>query len=94
MTPGYFYAPRYVVLGLVSLTALVLLLKRWVVLDHPAFIPLGLLVIFSTVSEFLTPIPMTAWMGSLFRFTGLSTGTSKSSSPSLPITRETRRKNC
>jgi len=73
VAPGYFYAPRYVALGLVALAALMLLLKRRVVLDHPAFIPLGLFVIFSMISGFLAPIPMTAWIGSPFRFTGLST---------------------
>lgn len=71
--PNYFYLPRYAILGVVALIALVIMLRDRTRIGHPAFIPLGCFIIFSMVSALLAPIPMTAWIGSPFRFTGLTT---------------------
>jgi len=71
--PSYFYAPRYVILVLVSLLALIGLIKEKARVNHPVFIPLVFFIIFSLVSAFLAPISLTAWIGNPYRFTGLST---------------------
>ncbi len=71
--PGYFYAPRYLLLVIVSVIALFLLLKDNPQIKHPTFIPLGMFLIFALTSALLAPVPITAWIGSPFRFTGLST---------------------
>lgn len=71
--PGYFYLPRYVILGMVALAALIILLKDRVQVNHPVFIPLVFFIVFLMISSFLAPIPLTAWIGSPFRFTGAST---------------------
>lgn len=71
--PGFFYAPRYVVLAFMSLVAIIVLLKDKTPVNHPAYLPLTLFIIFSMISSFLAPVPMTAWIGSPYRFTGAST---------------------
>lgn len=71
--PSYFYLPRYIVLGIVALIALVILLKNRTQIKHPAFIPLVFFIIFSTISASLAPVQATAWLGSPYRFTGLTT---------------------
>jgi O-antigen ligase len=71
--PGYFYAPRYVILMIVSLVALIVLLKDRTPVNQPAFIPLFFFMVFLMISSFLAPVPMTAWIGSPFRFTGATT---------------------
>jgi hypothetical protein len=71
--PEYVYLPRYIILGIVAIIALIILLKDRTQIKHPAFIPLFFFIIFATVSGFLAPIQITAWIGSPYRFTGLST---------------------
>lgn len=71
--PGYFYLPRYVLLVLVALVALVILLKDRTAINDVVFIPLMFFVVFLIISSFLAPIPTTAWIGSPYRFTGAST---------------------
>jgi O-antigen ligase len=71
--PEYVYLPRYIILGIVAIVALIILLKDRTQINHPAFIPLFFFIIFSTISGFLAPIQITAWIGSPYRFTGLST---------------------
>jgi putative inorganic carbon (HCO3(-)) transporter len=71
--PNCLYLPRYVILGVVALIALIILLKDRTTVNHPAFIPLALFIIFATISGLLAPVQMTAWIGSPFRFTGLTT---------------------
>ena len=71
--PEYLYLPRYVILGIVAVVALIILLKDRTRIHHPAFIPLFFFIIFATVSGFLAPVQITAWIGSPFRFTGLTT---------------------
>jgi O-antigen ligase len=71
--PSYICGPRYIILGIVSIIALIILIKDRAEVNHPAFIPLMFFIIFLLVSSFLAPIPMTAWIGSPFRFTGAST---------------------
>jgi O-antigen ligase len=71
--PEYVYLPRYIILGIVAIVALIILLKDRTQIKHPAFIPLFFFIIFSMISGFLAPIQTTAWIGSPYRFTGLST---------------------
>jgi putative inorganic carbon (HCO3(-)) transporter len=71
--PEYVYLPRYIILGIVAIVALIILLKDRAQIKHPAFIPLFFFIIFSMISGFLAPIQITAWIGSPYRFTGLST---------------------
>jgi hypothetical protein len=71
--PEYVYLPRYVILGIIAIVALIILLKDRTQIKHPAFIPLFFFIIFSMISGFLAPIQITAWIGSPYRFTGLST---------------------
>ncbi len=71
--PEYLYLPRYIVLGIMAIVALIILLKDRSQIKHPAFIPLFFFIIFATVAGFLAPIQITAWIGSPYRFTGLST---------------------
>ena len=71
--PEYVYLPRYIILGIVAIVALIILLKDRIQIKHPAFIPLFFFIIFSMISGFLAPIQITAWLGSPYRFTGLST---------------------
>ncbi len=71
--PEYLYLPRYVALGIVAVVALVILLKDRTQIRHPAFIPLFFFMIFAAVAGFLAPIQITAWVGSPYRFTGLTT---------------------
>ena len=71
--PEYVYLPRYIILGTVAIVALIILLKDQAQIKHPAFIPLFFFIIFSMISGFLAPIQITAWLGSPYRFTGLST---------------------
>jgi len=71
--PEYVYLPRYLILGIVAIVALIILLKDRTQIKHPAFIPLFFFIIFATISGFLAPIQITAWIGSPYRFTGLST---------------------
>jgi len=71
--PEYVYLPRYIILGLVAIVALIILLKDRAQIKHPAFIPLFFFIIFATTAGFLAPIQITAWIGSPYRFTGLST---------------------
>ncbi len=71
--PEYLYLPRYIVLGIVAIVALVILLKDRTQIHHPAFIPLFFFITFATASGFLAPVQVTAWIGSPYRFTGLST---------------------
>jgi O-antigen ligase len=73
ISPEYFYLPRYVILGIVAIVALIILLKDRTQISHPAFIPLFFFIIFATISGFLAPVQITAWIGSPYRFTGLST---------------------
>jgi putative inorganic carbon (HCO3(-)) transporter len=70
---SYFYAPRYVVLVVVSLVALILLLKDRVKFNHPAAVPLGLFFLFALLSTVLSPVKETAWFGLPLRYTGFST---------------------
>ena len=70
---SYFYAPRYVVLVVVSLVALLLLLKDRVKFDHPAALPLGLFFLFALLSTVLAPVKETAWFGIPLRYTGFTT---------------------
>ncbi len=73
VTPlSYFYAPRYVILILVSFLALIVLLKDRAKINHPVFIPLMFFIVFALISAFLAPVPLTAWIGNPYRFTGLS----------------------
>lgn len=69
----YFYAPRYVLLGVVSLLALVLLLKERVEVNRRVLIPLGGFLFFALVAATLAAYPITAWVGAPQRYTGLST---------------------
>ncbi len=71
--PEYVYLPRYIILGIVAIVALIILLKDRTQIKHPAFIPLFFFIIFSMISGFLAPVQFTAWIGSPYRFTGLST---------------------
>jgi len=71
--PNYFCGPRYVILTIVSLVALIILLKDRVAVNHPVFIPLMFFIIFSMISAFLAPMPFTAWIGNPYRFTGATT---------------------
>jgi hypothetical protein len=71
--PEYVYLPRYIILGIVAIIALIILLKDRTQINHPAFIPLFFFIIFATIAGFLAPIQITAWIGSPYRFTGLST---------------------
>jgi putative inorganic carbon (HCO3(-)) transporter len=71
--PEYVYLPRYIILGIVAIIALIILLKDRIRIKHPAFIPLFFFIIFAMISGFLAPIQITAWIGSPYRFTGLST---------------------
>ncbi|MDK2881431.1 MAG: hypothetical protein PWQ99_1206 [Clostridia bacterium] len=71
--PGYFYAPRYAILVCLSLIALAVLIKDKKPLNHPALLPLLLFLTCGMTSSFLAAVPMTAWIGSPFRFTGFST---------------------
>lgn len=71
--PGYFYSPRYVILVCISLVALIILLKDRKQMNHPALFPLLLFLACGIISSFLAAVPMTAWIGSPFRFTGFST---------------------
>lgn len=71
--PSYICGPRYVILGIVSIIALIILIKDRAEINYPAFVPLMFFIIFLLISSFLAPIPMTAWIGSPFRFTGAST---------------------
>jgi O-antigen ligase len=71
--PEYVYLPRYIILGIVAIIALIILLKDRTQIKHSAFIPLFFFIIFATISGFLAPIQITAWIGSPYRFTGLST---------------------
>ncbi len=71
--PNYFYAPRYVILVIISIIALLILIKDKTKISHPVFIPLFLFVILIIISSFLAPVPITAWIGSPHRYTGAST---------------------
>jgi O-antigen ligase len=71
--PEYTYLPRYIILGIVAIVALIILLKDRTQIKRPAFIPLFFFIIFATISGFLAPVQITAWIGSPYRFTGLST---------------------
>lgn len=70
---SYFYAPRYVVLMVVSMIALFLVHKDRVRLNHPAALPLGLFFLFALLSTVLAPVKETAWFGLPLRYTGFST---------------------
>lgn len=71
--PGFFYGPRWVILAVVSLIALFILLRDREPVNQPVFIPLIFFIVFSIISAFLAPAPVTAWIGTPYRFTGLST---------------------
>ncbi len=71
--PDYVTIPRYAILGIIAIITLTILLKDRTKVNHFAFIPLFFFILFATISGFLAPIPMTAWIGSPYRFTGLTT---------------------
>lgn len=71
--PSYFYAPRWCVLMVVGIITLGILIKDRVRLRKPVFIPLGLFAVFGLISTLLAKYPITAWVGSPYRFTGFST---------------------
>jgi O-antigen ligase len=71
--PEYVYLPRYIILGIVAIVALIILVKDRAQIKHPAFLPLFFFIVFSMISGFLAPVQITAWIGSPYRFTGLST---------------------
>ncbi|KUK54684.1 MAG: O-antigen ligase-like protein [Desulfotomaculum sp. 46_296] len=71
--PNYFYAPRYVILVIISIIALIILIKDRTTINHPVFIPLSLFVVLIIISSFLAPVQVTAWIGSPYRYTGAST---------------------
>ncbi|MCF8009768.1 MAG: O-antigen ligase family protein [Clostridiales bacterium] len=70
---GYFYAPRYIMLAVLSLAGFIILVKNKVNLKHPVFIPLAFFICFFLISTLLASNQVTAWIGSLRRFTGFST---------------------
>lgn len=70
---GHYTGPRYILLILLAFVALIVLVKDRTRVNHPVFIPLGLFMTFLLVSTLLAPVPLTAWMGKLARFTGFST---------------------
>ncbi|MGI6405242.1 MAG: O-antigen ligase family protein [Syntrophaceticus sp.] len=70
---SYFYAPRYVVLMIVTFIALMLLLKDRVRINHPAALPLGFFFLFAMLATILAPVKETAWFGLPARYTGFST---------------------
>ena len=69
----YFRGPRYIVLALVSLLALYFLIQDPLKVKKPLFIPLAVFIFFATLSTFMAENTTMAWMGSSWRFTGLST---------------------
>jgi putative inorganic carbon (HCO3(-)) transporter len=68
-----FYAPRYILLAVLSGMALVVLVKDRAQVKHPVFISLGLFMFFAFLSALLAPEPAIAWIGSPFRYTGYTT---------------------
>jgi len=69
----YFYAPRYPILAVIALAALLVLLRDAARISHPAFIPLGVFLFFAFIAASLAAYPLTAWVGAPMRYTGLST---------------------
>ncbi|RDV82076.1 hypothetical protein [Ammonifex thiophilus] len=73
----YFYAPRFLFLGLASFLALLVLLWRRVRLRlaRPSlpFLFLFLFLLAALVATALAPFPRLAWTGAAFRYTGLAT---------------------
>jgi len=68
----YFYFPRYIVLVIVSMIALLFIAKNLTKITHRALIPLGLFILFAFLSTILAIEPMKAWTGSI-RYSGFST---------------------
>ena len=69
----YFYGPRYIVLALVSIIALVILIKNGINYIRKADIVLLMFMLFLFVSTFLSENTAIAWGGNSLRFTGAST---------------------
>ncbi len=76
VVPGplpYFYGPRYIVLALVSIIALIFLFKSGVSYIRKADLALITFFLFLLISTFLSENIATAWGGNSLRFTGAST---------------------
>ncbi len=75
LPPSYFYAPRYLLLAVTAVLALIVLVKlnprfnqlNWELVALLAFLFFGL------VATLLAPYPRTAWLGTPLRWTGFST---------------------
>ncbi len=70
---NYFYAPRYFILAIISLTALFIIIREKIKLNHPAAVPLAAFLFFAVISTLLAPDKLTALLGLPFRLTGFTT---------------------
>ncbi|MCF8009767.1 MAG: O-antigen ligase family protein [Clostridiales bacterium] len=70
---GSFHGPRYIMLGLISLTALVILIKDRVNLKSPVYIPQAVFLVLSFIASLNAQNAMFALIGDPDRFTGFST---------------------
>jgi putative inorganic carbon (HCO3(-)) transporter len=68
----YFYGPRFFVLAVVSLVAVLLLLKGGFLFKRAEYYPLYCFLLFMIVAASLSGDPVTAWAGS-HRYTGAAT---------------------
>lgn len=67
-----FSGPRYFILAVISALGFWILLRQGGLKNNPAFIPLGLFLLFSFVSTITAKDMATAIIGNSYRFTGLS----------------------
>jgi len=70
---NYFYAPRYLVLAVLSILALYVIFREKIQVFHPALVPVAIFLAAVIISTLLAEDKAIALIGSPYRFTGLST---------------------